>query len=256
METVTSAGPAGRPGAVPNATVVNQAMAVSPGGTNESTKEETTSNTENALGRTHEHISKVPLVPNRVTCTVSIPDDYYVRVWREQNPPAEGEEPKMPDEAELTSLKTDIQTRVEKVVVNLLPAIPPDVDKYEQVAVQTFTRVKSDAVVGPGTGERAMSWFASNWRAMGMALLGLVSLLMLRNMARYTPPAPATPEVEPLALPAHDEEEAEADESREKILQTRFTDGAPNVREELSEIVRDDPDAAATILRSWIGEAS
>jgi flagellar M-ring protein FliF len=50
-------------------------------------------------------------------------------------------------------------------------------------------------------------------------------------------------------------ESAEAAEP-EKVLRRRFQSSGPDLRSELQEIVRENPDAAANILRSWIGEAA
>jgi flagellar biosynthesis/type III secretory pathway M-ring protein FliF/YscJ len=35
----------------------------------------------------------------------------------------------------------------------------------------------------------------------------------------------------------------------------RSADGGPSLRDELSDLVKEDPDAAANILRTWIGQA-
>ena len=53
--------------------------------------------------------------------------------------------------------------------------------------------------------------------------------------------------------------EATADEDDPepvKVLKTRFAISGPDLKAELREIVKENPDAAATILRSWIGEAA
>ena len=36
----------------------------------------------------------------------------------------------------------------------------------------------------------------------------------------------------------------------------RFTGSGPSLRDELSELVQEDPDTAANILRSWIGQGT
>jgi flagellar biosynthesis/type III secretory pathway M-ring protein FliF/YscJ len=39
-------------------------------------------------------------------------------------------------------------------------------------------------------------------------------------------------------------------------LKARFQTTGPDLKSELHEIVKENPDAAATILRAWIGEAA
>jgi flagellar M-ring protein FliF len=94
--------------------------------------------------------------------------------------------------------------------------------------------------------------------------LGLVSLVMLRSMVRAVPAAESLPT--PLAI---DDEESVAVETAvkgdTKPASTKSTaasrlkrreKGGPSLREELVEIVREDPDAAANVLRGWINSGT
>jgi flagellar M-ring protein FliF len=106
-----------------------------------------------------------------------------------------------------------------------------------------------------GTAQTDLSWFARYWTTVGMLILGLASLLMLRSMVRALPTAPGAA---PAPLPASTERE-EAHEpaipataSRPK----RRLGKGPSLRDELVEMVREDPDAAANILKGWIGNPS
>ena len=61
----------------------------------------------------------------------------------------------------------------------------------------------------------------------------------------------------PLPLPAGDEEPpAEIEQQEAAARLKRRAKSGPSLRDELVEIVRDDPDAAANILRNWIGSAT
>jgi flagellar biosynthesis/type III secretory pathway M-ring protein FliF/YscJ len=40
------------------------------------------------------------------------------------------------------------------------------------------------------------------------------------------------------------------------VLRRKFGGGGSDIRTELRKLVKDDPDAAANILRSWIGDAA
>lgn len=92
-----------------------------------------------------------------------------------------------------------------------------------------------------------------------MTLLALVSLLMLRSMVRAAPASSPTPDL-PLPPPPSAEKPAEKTPAEgegkgDGRLKRRGGSGA-SLREELAEMVREDPDTAASILRSWIGTAS
>jgi flagellar biosynthesis/type III secretory pathway M-ring protein FliF/YscJ len=54
--------------------------------------------------------------------------------------------------------------------------------------------------------------------------------------------------------PAQAAEEEESEPTR--ILKGRFSGSGPDLKQELQEIVKENPDAAVTILRAWIGEAA
>ena len=58
-------------------------------------------------------------------------------------------------------------------------------------------------------------------------------------------------------LAAQEVEEEEAEEQPvETVLRRKFDSGGPNLKHELQLLVKEDPDAAAAILRNWIGDAA
>jgi flagellar M-ring protein FliF len=92
-----------------------------------------------------------------------------------------------------------------------------------------------------------------------MIFVGLFSLLMLRGMTRAarTSPPPEEAALGPrLVLPGEVETEQEAQMSEAPALKRRARSTGPGLREELTEMVKEDPDAAANILRNWIGDAA
>lgn len=81
---------------------------------------------------------------------------------------------------------------------------------------------------------------------------------MIRSPAVLPRPAAAHAESHMgprLAVMESDTESTEEAEP-EKVLKRRFQTSGPDLRAELQEIVKENPDAAANILRSWIGEAA
>jgi flagellar biosynthesis/type III secretory pathway M-ring protein FliF/YscJ len=95
-----------------------------------------------------------------------------------------------------------------------------------------------------------------------MSLLALMSLVILRSMVRSgpagaDPAAAATSGDFPATIPMNREDGEEKKEplTARSRLRRRGPDG-PSLRDELAEIVKEDPDAAVNILRTWIGNAS
>ena len=106
-----------------------------------------------------------------------------------------------------------------------------------------------------------LRWLRQSWTTLGIIALALVGLLVLRLIVRARPEAVG---VQTMSLNAdlHDELNATLDgdkadnhlESKIPRPHARRFDGAGSpLREELSELVETDLDAAINVLRNWIG---
>jgi flagellar M-ring protein FliF len=250
---------AGRPGAVPNG-VGNQAVAVSAQAspTNESTTSESRSDVRNLPGHETSISQLVPLAPKKVTAAVDIPSSYFVKVWREKNPsPAGGAA--APPAADLAKIETETIAKVKESVRNLLPPFVEGTDPYPHITVSTYTDLPSQPAAEPALASQVTLWLADNWRTLGTIAMGLFSLLLLRSMLRSSAgsPAPAplaaAGEAGPRLAAASDDEDAE---EPVQVLRKRFDASGPDLKRELHELVKENPDAAANVLRMWIGDAA
>jgi flagellar M-ring protein FliF len=129
----------------------------------------------------------------------------------------------------------------------------------KQVTVMTFQQLPSAPLPQPGVADKAMFWLSQSWSTLGTIGLGMVSLLMLRSVVRAVSAA-ETPKADAAPLPAPvdgDEEPATPVEQQEAAARLkRRAKSGPSLRDELVVIVQEDPDAAANILRNWIGSAT
>jgi flagellar M-ring protein FliF len=254
----TEPGPAGRPGAESNG-VGNTPQTVSIEQGNKSETKESENEQDVLVSRETVAEQRAPLTPQKVKVSIGVPSSYFEKVWRERNPTEEGAEPKEPDAGQLTTIEAEVKKEIEDAVVNLLPAPPVGGDPYVPVRVTTFTDIPLAAEPTTSMTDEAMSWLAGNWPTLGMSLLGLVSLVMLRGMLRSsassdTPSPDAAPAV--VAAPSEEEDEEEPSEPRHQRTLGVRREGAPTLRDELVEMVKEDPDAAANVLRNWIGDAA
>jgi flagellar M-ring protein FliF len=256
--------PSGRPGAAPNGVGnTSQAISTEAGANSEST--ETNTEQEVVPSRVADHIETVPLAPTKVKVSIGVPSSYYEKVWRERNPSTGGAAPATPDAAGIAKIETEVKKEIEEAVVNLLPVPEPGGDPYTPVRVTSFTDIPVAADPPAGFVEEATSWLAGNWPTLGMTLLGLLSLLLLRGMLRSTaaapPPSPAARSSESAAAPASaasgeaDAVDEAVDLAQQRRLRVRRA-GGPSLRDELVEMVKEDPDAAANVIRNWIGDAA
>jgi flagellar M-ring protein FliF len=257
----TGSNTSGRPGAVPNgvAPVGNQPAEVAVTAGPKSQQTESKTEQQSIAGHEQTVSRKAPLVPERVTASIDVPASYFVKVWHQRNPPAAGAAPKEPDAADLKKIETEETDRIKDAVVNLLPPVALGKEPYPLVAVTTYTDLPSTPIVDATLGQQASTWFAENWRTLGMFLVGFVGLLMLRGMLKSGAPPEPVP-AQAAHAPASSSGEAEEDDADkpEQILQMRrkLSSQGPNLREELRQLVKDDPDAAANVLRGWIGDAA
>jgi flagellar M-ring protein FliF len=199
---------------------------------------------------------------------VGIPASYYERLWLERNPTKTGEEQKKPDQTALDAIRAEITKDVITHVATLLqPLLPNVTDPTTLVTATTFQDLKPTEIPGPSVPQRVLTWLVDNWTMLGMMGLVLASVAMLRSALRGAPArATAGQSLDgqgsaavSARIPAS---EAAAEEKEEAVEVTaarrlrRMTGSGPSLRDELSELVKEDPDSAASILRSWIGQAN
>ncbi len=254
--TASDAGPAGRPGAASNGVSNSSAVVqTQPSGTNEFAR--ATSQQQSVVSTTDLKTTEAGLTPTKVGAVINVPSSYFVKVWREQHPTPEGEEPAAPDSAELSKIEAETTKKIEEQVARLLPSLPAGEDQYPLVVVKTYQDLPAPAIEEPSTTNKALIWFAAHWQTVGMTLVGLVSLIVLRGMIRSA--ATRMPQEEPARLVATPEiaDETESEETPpEPVLKRRFRSTGPTLRDELTSMVKEDPDTAANVLRNWIGDAA
>jgi flagellar M-ring protein FliF len=218
---------------------------------------------EKAVPTTEKFVVREGRTPTRVTVSVAVPNSYYERIWRQQNPASAGQPQATPDSGELAILQESERKKIETAVVTLLP-IPAvkTSDSYPQVTVSTFYQVPQPALPEVTASDNALAWMGQYWSTLGMILLALVSLIMLRGMVKTVPAAAAAPpggttfETHQASSLVADATQAGSDENPARGHANRRAAHGPQLRDELADIVRDDPDAAVSILRTWIGNAS
>jgi flagellar M-ring protein FliF len=227
-------------------------------GTNE-TSEETKNETVSVVSQTSTEKETFGLTPKLARVSVGIPASYYDKVWKERNPAKEGEEAKKPDPTAIDQIRDEVTKNVQATVANLLPTGPDVKDPTSLVTVTTFQDIKTAELPAPAATQRALTWLGQNWPMMAMVGLVLFSLGMLRSMLRSVPAAPPESAAVSMRVTGSEPKPQESEEAVEVTAARRLrrmTGSGPSLRDELSELVKEDPDSAANVLRSWIGQVS
>jgi flagellar M-ring protein FliF len=195
-----------------------------------------------------------PLVPKRVTVAVSVPKTYFETIWRQRNgmtDPAQKVDANAVEVLEAEKIK-ELKAHVAQVLM-----VEDLKDPVKSVKITSFDVLPQPEIAPPTLAENAVSWFSQYANLLGMTGLGLVSLLMLRSIVRGAPDATPAPIETPAAAAPNPNEDEPTDQPQTPPSRTlRRRESGMSLRDELTELVREDPDAAAAILRSWIGNAS
>ncbi len=253
--TQSSGNAGGRPGFSSQGPARQAVAATTPESKNETTSK--TSDADNVVGMEDSRITKKGYTPREVSATVTIPSSYIKSVWIARNPAATA--PPKPED--LTIVQTDVVQKVENIVDPLLVLqANKGENTYKHVRVVVLDTLPAPTIEPPSMASQAVAWTGRYWSTVAMLGVAMFSLLVLRSVVKGTPSDPAATTASaphsPLTLhTAEPTDAAEGDDSEESNRPKLRLKKGSSVKDDLVEIVREDPDAAADILRSWISKA-
>jgi flagellar M-ring protein FliF len=260
-ETMQANGSAGAPGTRSNGATNEPATIAQTSGAGGNQRTESDSKQIVQPGGLESVSTTAGLTPKRVTVSVGIPKSYFEKIWRKTTG---ADESQKPDDNAVATIERDETQKLQGYIAAVLPIEAGVTDPVRAVTVKSFVDLPTEEIAEPTLGDQAIAWAGQYWSTLGMTVLGMFSLLMLRSIVRGGPteaaaPSPtesAPPAMNVVAPPTEREEESKetAAKKRERILKRR--EGGPSLREELGELIKEDPDAAASILRSWIGSVN
>lgn len=180
-------------------------------------------------------------MPTAVQVSISIPEDYYQAVAAKQGiPPGTTDEEKTTYTAALKTIRTEVEKNVQSIVSKSIPQnSPPDA-----VQVTTYTPVTHDvpAVEIPWTdqaGDLVRQWG-------GAVALGIFAIWALRMLQKSIPQLPDIP---PSPLAAMNMA-GDNDDRPAKAPPVELTE-----RDRLQNVIRENPEMAASVISKWIRAA-
>ena len=205
--------------------------------------------------------TKVGLVPTTVSVSIGIPKSYYRNLWQNENRSQEGHKSTLPTTEQLVTFEKSINRDIRRLVANSVPAIQSATNPSDAITIVSFENTSVPPVTDPPATALVANWLSENWNTLGMMGIGIFSLLILRSMVRSIPPGATSSVValdkknsssKSLSTSPREIEEADNESGNpELFLHRRAT--TPTLRDELAEVVREDPEAAAKVLSTWIG---
>jgi len=202
------------------------------------------------------------MTPKMITASFRVPISYLKKLWIEQNSTPDGPVQE-PTEADIQTLETAVFADIQKTAAKLLETVcrPAVVDATQLVSVTRYHDSQQVVEAQPTFVQMLVAWFNANWETL--ALLGVVLLGMgvLWNMTRVRQPTPIViyeaAELPQEEVPLTDEELAalEAEEGIKRSLEP-FSKSIISLQSEVADLVNENPDAAVSVLRQWIGNVT
>ena len=189
-----------------------------------------------------------------------VPTSYIESIWKNRNPTAT--DPPKPED--LVQLESQTRTKIENLVEPyLMLQANRGQDTFKYVKVEFLDSLPVPTIEPPSTTSKAMAWAGRYWSTVAMLGVAMFSLLIMRSVVKGVPPSDGT--AASAAAPAltlhsddatqRDANDAAEEEPAEDRPRLRLKKGK-SLKDDLVEIVHEDPDAAAEILRSWIGKVA
>jgi flagellar M-ring protein FliF len=255
-QTTTKGG--GQPGPVAQGPT-RQGAAESPQQNSNTVKNEETQ-TDNIVAVEQSKIVRTRFTPKAITATVVIPTSYLHSIWKTRN--KEATDPPKPED--LALLESQTRTKIENAVEPyVMLQANRGQDTYKYVKVEFLDSLPQPAIEPPSTMSQALAWAGSNWSTMAMLGVAMFSLLVMRSVVKSAPPGAGPSASAAPALTVHSDQ-SQPHDGAEPGNEEEGSDDRPRLRlkkgkslkDDLVEIVHEDPDAAAEILRSWIGKVA
>lgn len=250
--------PSGVPGTATNA-LGNKAAQIDPNAAQVSKSTQKSESTMKVTGEQFESSRTAAFQPKRVSYSIGVPESYYEKVYRlqylQENPDATAADipPMQPDVR--AKLKQDTAARIQLALKPTLLPVAPGEDKFPFIEVWDHRDFPEVPLEEPSQVAVALSWLANSWQTIGLFVLALVALLVARGVGKMGAGA-ARPDFKEgfgLELPKPPEEQESEEEGE---AGTRLTITGQHLKQELSQLVGTNPEAAANVLRNWLESSS
>lgn len=192
-------------------------------------------------------------MPILARVSVGVPLSYFRSIWQQQQSENKSLGNSKTDLVAIERIRAEESAKIQHHVAQLLPSAEGVADLAQLVTVTTFQDIVAAPVPAPAFRDRALAWLVRHWQTVGLLAVALLGLLLVAALVR---PRSAKVVVTPVEKEIVRVDAAATAAVRVPPSAPHFTPVERVLREELSEMVENDPDAAAHILRTWIGQVS
>lgn len=182
-----------------------------------------------------------PPTTTLVTASIDLPKSYFKAICLERHPRPENSRP---DPTALANIEQEIKQNVERAVLAILPPPAPQFNVGSQVIVTSYEDKLAGSPDSSPANPTLLSIIATHWQLAAFlvaALFGLMLYLRQRQQLRGAHGENTTMN-QPTTISAPGQQDSEGDRG----------DTNPNQRDELSQLIDQDPSAAAEVLTEWL----
>ncbi|MEM1211534.1 MAG: hypothetical protein AAGI68_04470 [Planctomycetota bacterium] len=197
-----------------------------------------------------QNVKSYGLQIQQINVSISIPRSYFVNVMRAQQPEVEA-----PSDADLQPI---IDAELVKIENQIKPQVAAEVEPQIAVAMH-YDPVVEVEVAGSGIGavlsDAGISTGVVTAGVLGIAALGLMFYLTRKATQRETLPSVEELAGLPPALPADDDllgEVEEVDTGMEGVELDESELRARKMADQISELIKANPEEAGTLLNKWV----
>jgi flagellar M-ring protein FliF len=269
----TKQSPGGQPGAAPNGTA-NQPQSITSTSAGQNSKLKETQENEDRVASHEASITEtLGLIPKTISVSILIPESHYRKValqkFRLSNPGKLDSDAPLPTDTELASIRADEEKAIKAAVETIPIGGREGADRKTMISVQTYTDLPTPEVPEPTLAENTLVWLAGSWSTVALIFLVLISLGMMFSWLKspingvgstdkrfeegFGLEIPSVP-IDQLDLSAEKSAEGGDAEGRRRPLALEVT--GQEMKEDLSTIIKENPDAAVNLIKAWIGEAA
>ena len=230
----------------------------------------------NALQGTETTEEALPYIPLRVTAVITVPREHILAIWRQKNQLLGDDPHAKPTPAQLTEEEEAFTLAAKKSVAKLLEPYKatPKSDPMDQVEV-VYTDPLRPIVPELTAWEQFVHFLRENWESLSLMSLVFSGLLVLWLISKPQKPEPIVIyeglETPLEAIDARIAEKLRREEEARRLAEEAAAAAAEeqeefenslgelgslrSLRDEIAELIAKNPEAAAAVIRQWIGNA-
>lgn len=271
----TKASQGGKPGTDPNA-LGNKGGSLAGSPDQASKVKETTENEKRIPGQEITRMAKAGLVPKRVSTSIGIADGFIRKTletrWLQANPDKTPADMPAPAQADMDTLFKELENNINLAVAGILPPVAAGDDRFKLVSVYRYTEVPADVIPPPSMTTVVMEFLKESWQTLGLFTIVLAAMGLVFSMSRSKSTAADDPFKDGFGIAlmekmkesleiTDDEGSGQGDDDGTEIgpdgkRVRRVEVTGAELKESLSSMIQENPDAAVNLIRTWIGEAA